>query len=48
MHYQDLMNGLMKAPNKLVAISYTYQDKDGVQMEAKLKTEDYIEDKDED
>ena len=43
----NLMNGLMKAPNKLVKIAYTFQSRDGVQMTAALVHKDYIEDDDE-
>ena len=41
---QDMMNGIMKAPNKLVKIGYTFQDKNGTQMECALKHKDFIED----
>lgn len=44
----DLCNGLMKAPNKCVAISITFQSKNGTQMQSVLKHEDFIEDKDDD
>lgn len=44
---KDLMGGLMKKPNKLVKIGYTYQDKNGTQMEVALKHGDYIEDDEE-
>ena len=40
---KDLMEGIMEAPNKLVAIGYTFQDKNGTQMEAKLKHKDFEE-----
>ena len=40
---EDMMNGLMEAPNKLVCIGYTFQDKNGTQMSANLKTKDFIE-----
>ncbi len=43
---KDLINGLMKKPNKLVKIGYTFQDKNGTQMEVDLKHEDFIEDED--
>lgn len=40
---KDLMMGVMKAPNKLVKISYTFQDKNGNKMDAILRHKDYIE-----
>lgn len=40
---RDLMNSVMESPNKLVAISYTFQSKDGVQMESILKHKDFLE-----
>jgi len=40
---EDMMNGVMKAPNKLVCIGYTFQDKNGTQMTANLKTKDFLE-----
>ena len=43
---KDLMNGIMKAPNKLVKIGYTFQDKNQTQMEVSLKHKDFIEDED--
>jgi len=45
---ENMMNGIMEAPNKLVAIGYTFQDKNGTQMEAKLKHKDFIEDDEDD
>ena len=47
-HNVDMMGGMMKKPNKCVAIALTYQSKEGVQMEAKLKHKDFIEDEEED
>lgn len=44
---EDMMNGLLQAPIKLVKIGYTFQDKDGNQMEQALKHKDFIEDDDE-
>ena len=41
---RPLMNGLLQPPIKLVRIGYTYQDKNGTQMESALSTNDYIED----
>ena len=43
---KDLMNGIMKAPNKLVKIGYTFQSVDGTQMEVALKHDDFIEQSD--
>jgi len=43
---EDMMNGIMKAPNKLVKIGYTFQDKNQTQMEVSLKHKDFIEDED--
>lgn len=40
---EDMLNGLMKAPNKLVKITFTYQDVEGTQMDCSLKHKDYIE-----
>jgi len=40
---KDLCNGIMKGPNKLVKIGYTFQDKTGTQMEVAIKHEDFIE-----
>lgn len=37
------MNGMMQKPCKLVKIRYTYQDKNGTQMEAALKHKDFVE-----
>ena len=39
---EDLVKGIMKAPNKLVRIGYTFQSKEGIQMEVSLETKDYI------
>lgn len=39
----EMMNGLIKAPNKLVKIGYTFQDKNGNQLECALKHKDFIE-----
>ena len=41
---ENMLNGIMKAPNKLVKIGYTFQDKNGTQMECALKHKDFIED----
>ena len=41
---EDMINGIMEAPNKLVKIGYTFQDKNGTQMECALKHKDFIED----
>ncbi len=41
---EDMANGMLKAPNKCVAISVTFQSKDGIQMDIILKHDDYIED----
>ena len=41
---KDLFNGIMKSPNKLVKIGYTFQSKEGTQMEVALKTDGFIED----
>ena len=40
---EDLMDGLLEAPIKLVKIGYIFQDKNGIQMEFALKHEDFIE-----
>lgn len=42
----DLLNGLLVAPIKCVAISVTLLDKDGTQMTSTLKHEDYKEEDD--
>jgi hypothetical protein len=44
----DMFNGCMKAPNKLVKVSFTFQDKNGTQMETVLKDPDYKENFDDD
>ena len=44
LYFDDLANGLLKAPNKLVKIGYTFQDREGTQMEVALKHKDFIED----
>jgi len=44
---ENMMNGIMEAPNKLVKISYTFQDKNGAQMDCALKHKDFIEDEEE-
>jgi len=44
---KNMMNDIMEAPNKLVKIGYTFQDKNGTQMECALKTKDFIEEEDE-
>lgn len=44
-----MLKDLMQSDEmKLVKIGYTYQGKNGVQMECALKHKDYIEDKEED
>ncbi len=40
---KDLMNGLLKAPIKLVKITYTFQDKNGTQMDTALVHNDFEE-----
>ena len=43
---KDLLNGIIKAPSKLVKVAFTFQDNRGNQMEAAVKHEDYIENED--
>lgn len=38
----------LEKPIKVVALSYTLQGKDGTQMELKYKTDDYIDNEEED
>lgn len=45
---KDLMNGLLKAPVKVVKIAYTFQDKDKTQMETAIVHNDFIGEKDDD
>jgi len=40
---EDMINGIMEAPNELVCIGYTFQDKNGTQMTVNLKHKDFIE-----
>jgi hypothetical protein len=41
---EDLLNGIMEKPNKLVKIGYTFKDKNGTQMEMAFKHKDFEED----
>ena len=43
LHKEDMFNGVMQGPSKLVKIGYTFQDVNGTQMEAALKHNDFIE-----
>lgn len=38
---KPLMNGLLKPPIKLVRIGYTFQDKNGTQMESAIVHDDF-------
>ncbi len=40
-HNEDMLNGIMEAPNKLVKVGYTFKDKNGTQMELAFKHKDY-------
>jgi hypothetical protein len=43
---EDLFHGCMEKPNKLVKITYTFQDKNKNQMDLSLIHKDFIEEED--
>lgn len=44
---ENILRGILRSPAKLVKITYTLQDKDGVTLDASLIHKDFIDDEEE-